>query len=136
MAFRPSAFRRGKSRESGLFGDNPFLGLVLGAVRRSCRTLLLRKVKCSNSRLGGVRWEHLRKEIIMPVLLIILIPLGALTIYAVVYDLSRIHRRYSRPVPFSPGQTPISLSGSCTYQVQPSTPAIRALTCINTDNHE
>jgi hypothetical protein len=31
MAFRPSAFRRGKSRESGLFGGSPVLGLVLGA---------------------------------------------------------------------------------------------------------
>jgi hypothetical protein len=39
------------------------------------------------------RWEDLRKEIIMmPVLLIILIPLGALVIYAVVFDLKQ--RRY------------------------------------------
>jgi hypothetical protein len=38
------------------------------------------------------RWEHLRKEIMMPVLLIILIPLGALVIYAVVFDLKQ--RRY------------------------------------------
>ncbi len=53
MAFRPSAFRRGKSRESGLSGGSPLPGLVLGAARRSCRTLLLHKVKCSNSRLGA-----------------------------------------------------------------------------------
>ena len=46
-------FRRGKSRESGQFGGSPFPGLVLGAARRSCRTLLLHKVKCSNSRLGA-----------------------------------------------------------------------------------
>jgi hypothetical protein len=43
-------------------------------------------------RFGGVRWEHLRKEITMPVLLIILIPLGALVIYAVAYDLRRRRR--------------------------------------------
>jgi len=28
---------------------------------------------------------------------------------------------------------PLSLSGTCTYQVQPSTAPIRALTCFNTD---
>jgi hypothetical protein len=41
-----------------------------------------------------LRWEHLRKEIIMmPVLLVILIPLGALVIYAVVFDLKqRLYR--------------------------------------------
>jgi hypothetical protein len=38
------------------------------------------------------RWEDLRKEIIMPILLIVLIPLGALVIYAVVFDLKQ--RRY------------------------------------------
>ena len=46
-------FRRGKSRESGLFGSSLFPGSVLGAARRICRTLLLHKVKCSNSRLGA-----------------------------------------------------------------------------------
>jgi hypothetical protein len=46
MAFR---FRRGKSRESGLFGGSLFLGLVLDTGRRSSYTLLLHKVKCSNS---------------------------------------------------------------------------------------
>jgi hypothetical protein len=49
MAFQPSTFRRGKSRESGLFGDSPFLGLVLGAAQSICRTSLLHKVKYSNS---------------------------------------------------------------------------------------
>jgi hypothetical protein len=41
-----------------------------------------------------LRWEHLRKEIIiMPVLLIILIPLGALVIYAVAFDLKQRRHR-------------------------------------------
>ena len=54
MAFRPSAFQAWQiQRESGQFGGSPFPGLVLGAARRSCRTLLLHKVKCSNSRLGA-----------------------------------------------------------------------------------
>jgi hypothetical protein len=39
-----------------------------------------------------LRWEDLWKEIIMPILLIILIPLGALVIYAVLFDLKQ--RRY------------------------------------------
>ena len=45
--------------------------------------------------LGTTRlpWEYLRTEIIlMPVLLIILIPLGALVIYAVVFDLKQRRR--------------------------------------------
>jgi hypothetical protein len=49
------AFQRGKSRESGLFGSSLFPVFVLGAARRSCCTLLLHKVRCSNSCLGGVR---------------------------------------------------------------------------------
>ena len=49
MASRPSAFRHGKSKESGLFRGSPFPGVVLGAARHSCCTLLLHKVKCSNS---------------------------------------------------------------------------------------
>jgi hypothetical protein len=40
-----------------------------------------------------LRWEYLRKEIIMPILLIILIPLGALVIYAVVFDLKQRRHR-------------------------------------------
>jgi hypothetical protein len=44
-------------------------------------------------RFGGVRWEHLRKEIMMAILLVILVPLGALVIYAVVFDLKRRRRR-------------------------------------------
>jgi len=40
-----------------------------------------------------LRWEHLRKGIMMPVLLIILIPLAALVIYAVVFDLKQRLRR-------------------------------------------
>ena len=44
-----------------------------------------------------LRWEHLQKEIIMSILLIILIPLGALAIYAVVFDLKqRRHRGVPR----------------------------------------
>jgi hypothetical protein len=39
-----------------------------------------------------LRWEYLLKEIIMPILLLIFIPLGALVIYAVVFDLKQ--RRY------------------------------------------
>jgi L-aminopeptidase/D-esterase-like protein len=44
-------------------------------------------------RFERVRWEHLRTEIIMALLLVFLIPLGALAIYAVVYDLRRRRRR-------------------------------------------
>jgi hypothetical protein len=44
-----------------------------------------------------LRGEYLRKEIIMSILLIILIPLGALAIYAVVFDLKqRRHRGVPR----------------------------------------
>ena len=53
--FPTVAFQRGKSRESGLFGSSLFPDFVLGAARRSCCTLLLHKVRCSNSCLGGVR---------------------------------------------------------------------------------
>jgi hypothetical protein len=45
--------RRGKSRVSGLLDGSLFLGFILGAARRSCRTMLLHKVRCSNSRLGA-----------------------------------------------------------------------------------
>ncbi len=55
MAFRPSAFQASQIQRKRLFGGSFFPGLVLGAAWRSCRTLLLHKVKCSNSRLGGVR---------------------------------------------------------------------------------
>ena len=54
MTCRPSAFSGvAKSRERGLFGGSLFPGFVLGAARRSCRALLLHKVKCSNSGLGA-----------------------------------------------------------------------------------
>jgi hypothetical protein len=38
-----------------------------------------------------LRWEYLLKEIIMPILLLIFIPLGALVIYGVVFDLTRLN---------------------------------------------
>jgi len=38
--------------------------------------------------------------------------------------------------PFSQVRPPLSLPGGCTYQVQPSTAPIRALTCLNTDKPE
>jgi hypothetical protein len=37
---------------------------------------------------------------------------------------------------FSQVRAPLSLPGGCTYQVQPSTEPIRALTCLNTDKPE
>src|SRR5690242_3770400 len=49
-----------------------------------------------------LRREYLRKEIMMPVLLIILIPLGALVIYGVLFDLKQ--RRH----PGAPGSHDIS----------------------------
>jgi hypothetical protein len=44
-------------------------------------------------RITRLRWEYLRKEIIMSILLIIFIPLGALVIYAVVFDLKQRRHR-------------------------------------------
>jgi hypothetical protein len=38
--------------------------------------------------------------------------------------------------PFSQVRPPFCLPGGCTYQVQPSTAPIRALTCLNTDKPE
>ena len=38
--------------------------------------------------------------------------------------------------PFSQVRPPLSLPGGCTYQVQPPTVPIRALTCLNTDKPE
>jgi hypothetical protein len=40
-----------------------------------------------------LRWEYLLKEIIMPILLLIFIPLGALVIYGVVFDLKQRRHR-------------------------------------------
>jgi hypothetical protein len=53
-------------------------------------------------------------------------------------NLKRYRRRFAKPgstddiedwQPFSQVRPPLSLPGSCTYQVQPSTAPIRALTC-------
>jgi hypothetical protein len=46
-------FQAWQIQRKRLFGGSSFPGFVLGAARRSCRILLLRKVKCSNSGLGA-----------------------------------------------------------------------------------
>ena len=42
-------FQAWQIQRNRLFGGSLFPGFVLGAARSSCRTLLLHKVKCSNS---------------------------------------------------------------------------------------
>ena len=53
MALSAVRFSGVANPDKRLFGGSLFPGFVLGAARRSCRTLLLHKVKCSNSGLGA-----------------------------------------------------------------------------------
>jgi len=53
MAYRRSAFSDVANPEKSTIRRQSLPGFVLGAARSSCRTLLLHKVKCSNSGLGA-----------------------------------------------------------------------------------